>query len=372
MTSTSTMRRFALVTLAAAAVALAAVSCGDSATDPEPPPESSVASVSVSPAEDSIAAGETTQFSASAEDADGTSVSADFSWSSTNSSVATVDDQGVATAQAAGAAEIVASAGSVADSAELTVTESSATAASIQSVSGGEQNGVTGRAFDQPLVVEARDDSGDPVSGVSISWSVTSGDASPASGSTVTGSDGRASVEVTAGPSTGSVTVEASASGADGSPVSFALETTVARFAVGDFYFEDPQGRQNTDAAVEMAVGDTVMWEWGGSAQHNVQSGEGQGGSSGDGVPQGGATLGSPTQTSGTYRFAPQVEGTWEFYCGVHPSQMYGSTFTVTGGASSSVTTDGPGYADLEPGDEIRPEGSHIVFVYRGPPGSER
>lgn len=371
MSRTRTVRRFALTALLIGAGALLAVSCGgddNGMTDPDP----TVASVDVSPGEASLAVGETAEFSATAQDESGGTVGTDIGWSSTNSSVATVDDQGVATARAAGSAEIVASAGSVSDSAEVTVTESSADAASIQSVSGGGQNGVTGRAFDQPLVVEAQDDSGDPVSGVSISWSVTSGDASPASGTTVTGSDGRASVEITAGPSTGSVTVEASASGADGSPVSFALETTVARFAVGDFYFQDPQGRQNTNAAVDMAVGDTVMWEWVGSAQHNVQSGEGQGGSSGDGVPQGGATLGSPTQTSGTYRFAPQVEGTWEFYCGVHPSQMYGSTFTVTSGSSSSVAAGDLSHADLEPGDAIRPEGSHIVFVYRGPPGAER
>jgi len=272
MKSTTTIRQFALVALAAGAAGLAAVACGDPGTEPDPPPESSVASVSVTPAEDSIAAGETTQFSASAEDADGSGISTDFSWSSTNTSVATVDDQGVATGQGDGMAEIVASASGVADSAELTVAGSS-----------------------------------------------------------------------------------------DAEPV----------FQVGDNYFEDPQGRRNTDASVELTLGDTVRWEWVGNNQHNVTSGEGQGGSSGDGVPSNGSAVGSSTQSSGDYEFVPDVTGTWEFYCTVHPNQMYGSTFTVTSSSSSSVSADRLGASDLEPGDVIRPEDSHIVFIYRGEEGGE-
>jgi len=268
MSTTSSIRRFALTALLVGAGGLLAVSCGgDGATDPEPPPGESVASVSVSPQEDSIGIGETAEFSASAQDADGGAVDANFSWSSTNTSVATVDGQGTATGEAAGSAEIVASAEGVADSAELTV----------------------------------------------------AGEAE-------------------------------------------------AKFLVGDNYFEDPQGRRNTNASVELTLGDTVRWEWVGSAQHNVTSGAGQGGNSGDGVPDGGSSVGSPTQSSGTYEFVPGTTGTWEFYCTVHPSQMYGSTFTVTSSSSSSVSAGGPTAANLEPGDVIRPEGTHIVFVYRGEP----
>ena len=268
MSTTSSIRRFALTALLVGAGGLLALSCGgDGPTPPEPPPDESVASVSVSPGEDSIAPGETADFSASAQDADGGSVNADFSWSSTNTSVATVDDQGTATGEAAGSAEIVASAEGVADSAELTV-------------------------------------AGEPE----------------------------------------------------------------AKFLVGDNYFEDPQGRRNTNASVELTLGDTVRWEWVGGNQHNVTSGAGQGGNSGDGVPDGGSSVGSPTQSSGNYEFVPGTTGTWEFYCTVHPSQMYGSTFTVTSSSSSSVSADGPTAANLEPGDVIRPEGTHIVFVYRGEP----
>lgn len=271
MNVVTTLRRFALAALVAGGGAALAIACGGEDPMGGGNGGGGVASVTVSPAEDSIGVGGTTQFTASAQDADGGSVSADFSWSSTNTSVASVDGQGVATGESAGTAEIVAAADGEADTAQLTVS--------------GE--------------VEAK-------------------------------------------------------------------------FLVGDNYFEDPQGRRNTSASVELTLGDTVRWEWVGGNQHNVTSGEGQGGGSGDGVPSGGSSMESQTQSSGTYEFIPETTGTWEFYCGIHPSQMYGSTFTVNSSGSSSVVADaGSGARDLEPGDVIRPEDSHIVFIYRGETGSE-
>lgn len=368
MQHASPARRFALVTLAVSAGALLAVSCGGDDGDPPTEPEPSVASVSVTPQEESIAVGQTAEFSASAEDSDGNSVSAEFTWSSTSSSVATVDDQGVATGESDGMAEIVAEAEGVADSASLTV--SSASASSIEAASGSGQYGVTNQAFDEPLVVQASDENGDPVEGAPVDWTVASGDAELSSQTTVTDADGQAEVEVTGGTSTGAISVEASHEGADGSPVSFGLETSVALFEVGDNFFEDPEGRQNTSAAAEVALGDTLRWNWIGTNNHTVTSGEGQGGGSGDGVPDGGGSMSSNTQSDGTYQFVPEVEGTWEFYCEVHPNQMYGSTFTVSGGSSSDVS-GGLSQADLEPGDVIRPEGSHIILVYRGVEGED-
>lgn len=372
MLNASPARRFAIVALAVSVGALFAVSCGGDDGDGGTPtePEPSVASVSVTPQEETIALGQTAEFSASAEDSDGNSVSADFTWSSTNTSVASVDDQGVATGEADGMAEIVAEAEGVADSAAVTVTSESA--ASIAQVSGDGQYGVTNQTYGEPLVVEATDESGDPVEGAPIDWTVASGDASLSSGTTVTDADGRAEVEVTGGTSTGAITVEASHDGADGSPVSFGLETSKYLFLVGDNFFEDTEGRSNTSASAEVALGDTLRWEWIGNNQHNVESGEGQGGDSGDGVPDGGASMSSATQSDGSFEFVPDVEGTWEFYCVVHPNQMYGSTFTVTGGSSSSVTVADGGAAELEPGDVVRPEGSHFVFVYQGEEGEDR
>lgn len=271
MEKTPTMRRFALVTLVAGGVTALALACGGETpmNGDDGGGGGGVASVTVSPAEDSIGVGGAAEFSASAQDADGNSVSTSFSWSSTSTSVATVDGQGVATGEGEGMTEIIASAEGVADTAQLTV----------------------------------------------------AGEVEP-------------------------------------------------KFLVGDNYFEDPRGRKNTNASVELTLGDTVRWEWIGNNQHNVTSGEGQGGESGDGVPEGGSSVGSQTQTSGTFEFIPETTGTWEFYCGIHPTEMYGSTFTVSSSGSSSVTADA-GSSDLEPGDVIRPEDSHIVFIYRGEQGAD-
>lgn len=322
MKSTPTVRRFALLTLIGAASTALALACGgESPINGGGGGGGGVASVSVSPAEDSISVGETTQFSASAQDADGNSVSTSFSWSSTNTAVATVDNQGVATGQGGGMAEIVAEADGEADSAALTVTSGGASAASIQGVSGGGQNGVTTRSYADSLVVEAQDDNGDPVSDVQIDWTVASGDASLSSNTSVTGSDGRARVAVTAGTSTGPITVEASADGAQGSPVSFDLDTSVALVIVGDNFFEDPNGNTNSNASVSIATGDTVLWEWQGSNPHTVTS---------DSNPSGGSSFDSGQQTSGTFRFAPQTTGTWTYFCEVHPSVMTGSEINVS------------------------------------------
>lgn len=322
MRGTSQVRRLAVLAVVAGTAGALAFACGGGdEMMMDGGGGGGVASVQVTPAEDSIAVGATSQFSATATDANGNSVSASFTWSSTNTSVATVDDQGLATGEGEGMAEIVAEAQGVADSAELTVSSGSATAASIQKVSGGGQNGVTTRAFGNPLVVEAQDENGDPVADVEISWTVASGAASLSSNTTVTGSDGRTQVDVTAGTSTGPITVEASAQGAQNSPVSYDLDTTVALVIIGDNFFEDPNGNRNGNASVSIALGDTVQWEWQGDNPHTVTS---------DSEPSGGATFDTQQQTSGTFRFAPQTTGTWTYFCEVHPGIMTGSEINVS------------------------------------------
>lgn len=330
-----------------------------------------VSAVTVTPDSASVTVDDTTRYDAEAADANGNAVAdADVAWSTTDTAVATVDGTGLVTGQSEGSAQVVAESSGQADSA--TVVVEAQASSSISAVSGGGQNGVTTRAFGESLVVEVTDGGGNPQSGVEVTWTVASGDADLSTGSTTTGSDGRASVDVDAGETTGPVTVEASAQGADGSPVAFDLDITTVLYEVGDNFFRDPTGRRNTSASANIAVGDTVLWEWIGNNSHSVLSGEGQGGNSGDGVPEGGSSLGSTTQASGTYTFVPEVGGTWEFYCGVHPSTMYGSTFTVSESSSSDVSAvSDPRQRDLEPGDVIRPEGSSIIFVYRGKEGGE-
>lgn len=88
------------------------------AVPPGPP-----ATVTVTPATASILVGATQAFSATAKDANGTAVTATYTWSSSNPAVATVSAAGVATAVAAGTAVIRATAGNgVFGEATLTVT----------------------------------------------------------------------------------------------------------------------------------------------------------------------------------------------------------------------------------------------------------
>ncbi|MBI4543666.1 MAG: lamin tail domain-containing protein [Gemmatimonadetes bacterium] len=82
-----------------------------------------VATVTVTPASASIAVGGTQQFTASATDANGNPVATTFSWTSSNTVVATVDASGLADGQSAGTAQIRATApNGVFGEAALTVT----------------------------------------------------------------------------------------------------------------------------------------------------------------------------------------------------------------------------------------------------------
>ena len=81
-----------------------------------------VSSVTVSPAADTLAAGDTLRLAAEAYDAEGSVVAeATFSWSSSADSVATVDASGLVTARASGAATITATVDGVTGSAEIVV-----------------------------------------------------------------------------------------------------------------------------------------------------------------------------------------------------------------------------------------------------------
>lgn len=120
-----------LPTLCAASFAL--VDCGGEPPTELPPPDDSVANVSVSaasgvPLEDgqpTIEVGQTARFDASARNDRGGTVTTTFTWSSLDAAVATVDGSGTATARSPGQAGIVArAANGVSDTATLVVVDS--------------------------------------------------------------------------------------------------------------------------------------------------------------------------------------------------------------------------------------------------------
>jgi Bacterial Ig-like domain (group 1) len=94
------------------------------------------------------------------------------------------------------------------------------TATNIEAVGGDGQAGVVGQPLANPLVVVVTDESGDPVEGVTVQWEAQDG-GSVTSGSVETDSDGRAAVTRILGPNPGEQNTIASASGLEGSPVTF-------------------------------------------------------------------------------------------------------------------------------------------------------
>ena len=84
---------------------------------------------------------------------------------------------------------------------------------SIAILSGNNQRGDPGTELDDPLVVEVLDDSNDPVSGVTVTFSVTAGGGSLSDTSVTTNSRGRAQTDLTLGDDPGRNSVRASVSG---------------------------------------------------------------------------------------------------------------------------------------------------------------
>jgi alpha-tubulin suppressor-like RCC1 family protein len=96
----------------------------------------------------------------------------------------------------------------------------------LQYVSGNTQSGPIGSTLPQPLVVQTVDQNGTAVSGASVTWEVVSGAASLSASTTLTGSNGQASVTVTLGNTIGPVTIRASFGAS--STVDFAISAVAA------------------------------------------------------------------------------------------------------------------------------------------------
>ena len=125
--------------------------------------------------------------------------------------------------------------------------------------------------------------------------------------SSTTDSDGVASTTWTLGPTAGANALQASSSGATGSPSFTATGTPAvlpnqANVAVGDNFF-DP-----TSALV--AVGGQVTWTWNGAIGHNVT------------FPAG---SNSATQSAGTFSRSFPTAGSFDYLCTIHGAAMSGT-----------------------------------------------
>ena len=172
----------------------------------EPPPV--VASVTVSPSSASIEEGETQRFTATALESDGTVISGKtFAWTSSNSSVATINSSGLATGRNAGTTTIRATADGVSGTAALTVTEPPPVVASVTvtPASATIEEGET-----QRFTATALESDGTVISGKRFTWS-----SSMTSVVTVSPSSGTATTAT--GVDAGSTTITATVDGKSGS-----------------------------------------------------------------------------------------------------------------------------------------------------------
>ena len=180
--------------------------CGD-----ESGPGRTVASVSVTPAAQTIALSATQQYTATARDADGNSISGkSFTWESSAPGTASVDNAGLAAALAAGVTTISATTDGITGTTTLTVTGVPAGVQTLTAVGGRLQKGPASSDLPVAYVVEARDGA-TALAGVQVLWTIIDGGGAVSQGTTVTGADGRASIVHTLGPVVGTQQVLARA-----------------------------------------------------------------------------------------------------------------------------------------------------------------
>ncbi len=104
-------------------------------------------------------------------------------------------------------------------SVRFTASAGSSAPSRLEAVSGDEQTAAVGTALPDSLVVRVVDDFGNPVAGVTVAWSASSGDVSP--DLVETGEDGRAAARRILGAEAGTQTATADVPGLEGASVTF-------------------------------------------------------------------------------------------------------------------------------------------------------
>lgn len=173
-------------------------------------------------------------------------------------------------------------------------------------ISGSNQTANEGQAVADPLVVQVTQ-GGNGVAGTTVSWSVTDGGGSVNPTSSATDNAGMASTEWTLGATEGDNGVQASVSGATGSPVAFTATglgppPMQAAVSVEDNSFNPTSQR--------VAVGGAVTWTWAGNNQHTVTFTSG---------------TNSVQKNAGTFMRDFPAAGSFAYLCLVHGASMSGT-----------------------------------------------
>ena len=153
-------------------------------------------------------------------------------WSTSNPVVADVSTDGTVIARSVGSAEVTAVSGPASATVPVVVSQAPT---QLQKIAGDGQTGIAGQPLPAPLVVEVNDAQGAPVSGATVTFTVTQGGGSLATPTSITDSDGRAATSFTTGPvagapqlvaasvATASISAVFSATATAGPPASIAI-----------------------------------------------------------------------------------------------------------------------------------------------------
>ena len=140
------------------------------------------------------------------------------------------DEEGLAettfTPTSTGRIRIVATVAGVTGSAAFTV-QGGEPADALVKVSGDNQSGTPGNALANPFVVEVQDEDGEPLTGHSVTFSVTAGGGSLSATSATTNANGRAQTTLTLGSAPGVNSVQASVSGVDSVTFSTSIDAKI-------------------------------------------------------------------------------------------------------------------------------------------------
>jgi CARDB/Bacterial pre-peptidase C-terminal domain/Leishmanolysin len=184
--------------IASAALVAILSSCGggDGPVTPPPPPPPRATQITISPTSGAHGfLGETTNFTATVRDQNGSVMTATVTWTSSNTAAVTIASTGVATAVANGTSTITASASGLSATATVTVLQ---VATQLLIVSGDGQSGIVGETLANALVVQASDGGGAGMEGIAVAFSAT-GAGSVSTASTTSAADGQASTTWTLG-----------------------------------------------------------------------------------------------------------------------------------------------------------------------------
>ena len=205
-TSVATVDAAGLVTAVAEGTATITASGGSASGAATVTVAQEVSTVAVSPAADTLVAGDTLRLAAEATDANRHPVAeVEVAWASSDTLVAVVDGAGLVTAVRAGEAEVSATAAGITGRAELTVVPPAPTSVAVTP----DTVALTALGHTVQLTAEVRDQNARVMAGATVTWS--SGDTSvatvDAAGLVTAVAEGTATVTASAGSASGSAVV---------------------------------------------------------------------------------------------------------------------------------------------------------------------